>query len=95
MVDVARRAGVLRHIVNGSSVTAVDEPNDVDCVLLVDDAFPKDEDAEADLLAGFPFLDVTWWTAKAFVFWSTRFSRPTAKGCPRVWLRSSYECDER
>src|SRR5262245_38317604 len=34
LVDLAKRAGVQRIVVNGSFVTAVLEPNDVDCVLL-------------------------------------------------------------
>ena len=32
LVDLARRAKVLRIVVNGSFVTDVAEPNDVDCV---------------------------------------------------------------
>jgi hypothetical protein len=38
LVDMARRAGVQRIVVNGSFVTDKLEPNDVDCVLLIDDA---------------------------------------------------------
>jgi hypothetical protein len=36
LVDLARRAGVRRIVVNGSFVTDKLEPNDVDCVLLID-----------------------------------------------------------
>ena len=32
LVDVARRVGVNRLVVNGSFTTAIREPNDVDCV---------------------------------------------------------------
>ena len=32
--EIAKRAGVQRLIINGSFVTAIVEPNDVDCVLL-------------------------------------------------------------
>ena len=32
--------------------------NDVDCVLLVDPEFPTDMEAEAELLAGLPFLEI-------------------------------------
>jgi hypothetical protein len=35
LVDLARRAGILRIIVNGSFVADVYEPNDVDCALLI------------------------------------------------------------
>ncbi len=45
-------------VINGSFVTDVVEPNDVDCLLLVGDNFKMDGDAEQRLLAGFPFLDV-------------------------------------
>jgi hypothetical protein len=66
MMETGRRAGVRRLIVNGSFVTDVDEPNDVDCVLLVDENFPEDRDAEAELLAGFPFLDLQVVDAEGF-----------------------------
>ncbi|MBI5764414.1 MAG: hypothetical protein HZA51_12905 [Planctomycetes bacterium] len=58
MVDLARRAGVLRIVLNGSFVTDIIEPNDVDCVLLIGRGFPKDADAEAELNAGLPFLEM-------------------------------------
>ena len=45
LVDLARRAGVLRLVINGSFVTDAYEPNDVDCVLLVGVYFPSDADA--------------------------------------------------
>jgi hypothetical protein len=35
LVDLARRAGMARLVVNGSFVTDAYEPNDVDCVLLM------------------------------------------------------------
>jgi len=35
------------------------EPNDVDCVLLIADDFPRDEQAEAELAAGLPFLELS------------------------------------
>jgi len=56
--DAALRAGVERFVINGSFVTDVDEPNDVDCVLLIGPSFPSDVAAEAELLAGFPFLEI-------------------------------------
>src|SRR6266478_3921091 len=58
LVDLARRAGVARLVINGSFVTVVFEPNDVDCVLLVEAGFPRDKSAEAELLAGLPFLEI-------------------------------------
>jgi len=58
LIKIAWRAGALRLVINGSYATDVLEPNDVDCVLLVDDSFPKDQDAESELLAGVPFLEI-------------------------------------
>jgi len=59
LVDAARRAGVLRLVINGSLVTDVLEPNDVDCVLLIGPGFPRDRTAEVELLAGLPFLELS------------------------------------
>ena len=40
LVELARRAGVARLVINGSFTTNAFEPNDVDCVLLIEDVFP-------------------------------------------------------
>src|SRR5438093_3300064 len=58
LVDLARRAGVQRIVVNGSFVTDRAEPNDVDCVLLIGPGFPLDLQAEAELLIGLPFINL-------------------------------------
>jgi hypothetical protein len=58
LLDLARRAGVQRFVVNGSFVTDQLEPNDVDCVLLVGPGFPRDAAAEPELLAGLPFVNM-------------------------------------
>jgi hypothetical protein len=58
LVDLARRAGVARLIINGSFVIEVFEPNDVDCGLLIGAGFPRDKAAETQLLAGLPFLEM-------------------------------------
>jgi len=58
LVDLARRAGVQRIVVNGSFVTDKLEPNDVDCVLLIGPDFPRDAEAEVELLAGLPFINL-------------------------------------
>jgi hypothetical protein len=59
LVDLGRRAGVERLVINGSFVTDVLEPNDVDCVLLIGSGFPREPLAEAELLAGLPFLELS------------------------------------
>lgn len=56
LVTLARRAGVLRIVVNGSFVTDVHEPNDVDCVLLAGPDYPTNMAADAELRQGLPFI---------------------------------------
>jgi hypothetical protein len=56
LVDLAKRAGVHRLIVNGSFVTDTVEPNDVDCVLLTKPGFPLDKIAGEELLEGLPYI---------------------------------------
>lgn len=58
MVELALRAGVQRIVLNGSFVTDIMEPNDVDCALLIERGYPKDPAADAELRAGLPFLDI-------------------------------------
>lgn len=66
LVDLARRSGVRRIVVNGSFVTDKLEPNDVDCVLLIGPDFPHDIAAEAELLAGLPFINMELVDPRAF-----------------------------
>jgi hypothetical protein len=66
LVDLARRAGALRIVVNGSFVTDKLEPNDVDCVLLIGPDFPRDAEAETELLAGLPFINLELVDLEAF-----------------------------
>ena len=73
MVEVALRAGVQRIVLNGSFVTDIIEPNDVDCVLLNGPDFPKDAAAERELLAGWPFLDVSLVDRADFDYFVNRF----------------------
>src|SRR6266566_439212 len=58
LADLAARAGVARIILNGSFVTDIIEPNDVDCVLLIPAGPIKDRQAFRELRAGLPFLDI-------------------------------------
>jgi hypothetical protein len=66
LVDLARRAGVRRIVVNGSFVTDKLEPNDVDCVLLIGPDFPSDAAVEEELLAGLPFINMELVDSAAF-----------------------------
>jgi hypothetical protein len=90
MVELAVRAGVQRIVLNGSFVTDIIEPNDVDCVLLTGRGFPKDPRAERELRAGLAFLDIALVRRKDFermvnvVFATDRFDVP--KGVVEVIL---------
>ena len=58
LVDLGRRVGASRIVVNGSFVSDKLEPNDVDCVLLIGSDFPRDAAAESELIAGLPFVNL-------------------------------------
>jgi hypothetical protein len=58
LIDLARRAGVQRIVLNGSFVTDTYEPNDVDCALLIDAEFLNDPVAQSEIEAGLPFLEI-------------------------------------
>ncbi|HVS38142.1 MAG TPA: hypothetical protein VMS17_21465 [Gemmataceae bacterium] len=68
LVDLARRAGALRLIVNGSFTTDRPEPNDVDCVLLMGPEFPRGAQAEEQLQEGLPFIELKIVEAEEFAF---------------------------
>ena len=70
LVELARATGVQRFIINGSFVTDAVEPNDVDCVLLMDPDFPRDSVAESEMLQGIPFLEVHLVEPRDFVFFT-------------------------
>ena len=58
MVAVALRAGAARIVLNGSFVTDIIEPNDVDCVLLFLPHVRRDRTAMRELKKGLPFLEI-------------------------------------
>jgi hypothetical protein len=58
LLEAARRAPILRIIVNGSFTTNCIEPNDVDCVLLLDPGFSTGIKAVFEALEDIPFLQV-------------------------------------
>jgi hypothetical protein len=90
LIELVRRTGAERLIINGSFVTDKLEPNDVDCLVLTRPGFPRDRAAEAELLAGVPFLEMQLVAEEAFgvfvqeVFSSDRDDRP--KGMVEVVL---------
>ena len=59
LVEIVQRAGIEKIVLNGSFVTDQYEPNDVDCVLLVDRTAELDRGAMDELLIeGLPFLEI-------------------------------------
>ena len=90
MIDLAIRAGVQRIILNGSFVTDIMDPNDVDCVLLIGRGYPKNEMAAHELADGLPFLQLALLRRKPFqrlveeFFATDRFGQP--KGVVEVIL---------
>jgi hypothetical protein len=58
LLELAKRVGVRRLVVDGSYVTEKWEPNDVDCVLLPAVDFPRDRVAELELRDGLPFIQL-------------------------------------
>ncbi len=90
MIDLAVRAGVRRIVLNGSFVTDIIEPNDVDCALLIGAGYPKDQAAAGELADGLPFLQIVIVRHKAFdrlvgeFFATDRMGRP--KGVVEVVL---------
>ena len=58
LVDLARQAGIRRLVLDGSFVTETYEPNDVDCVLLLEPDRSYDHSALDEIADGFPFLEV-------------------------------------
>jgi len=73
MVELALRAGAQKIVLNGSFVTDIIEPNDVDCVLLIGLDFPKDALAEQGLLEGLPFLEIALVDQEEFDLFVNRF----------------------
>ncbi len=69
LIDLARRAGVLRIIVDGSFVADVYEPNDVDCVLLIGPNYPADQSADQELQQGLPFIQAELVTQEVFDYY--------------------------
>lgn len=68
LVELAKKAGVQRLVLNGSFVTEQLEPNDVDCVLLAAPSHARNLAAEREILNGLPFLEIELVRQDAFDF---------------------------
>lgn len=73
LVDLAQRAGVQRIVLNGSFVTDIMDPNDVDCVLLLAADYPRDSVAAEEIVNGLPFLEIARVDEKGFARLVNRF----------------------
>ena len=83
LVGLAERAGAKRLIVNGSFVTQKLEPNDVDCLILIGEDFPQDAFAEAELLAGLPFLEIHFVQEETLDFFVNRVFSTDRRNIPK------------
>jgi hypothetical protein len=91
LVELARRAGVERIILNGSFATDVFEPNDVDCALLLSNDFPLDPIAAAELMEGLPFIDLHMTEATEFrIMVEQLFSSDRNEVVNGSWLNSFF-----
>jgi hypothetical protein len=90
LIDLAKAAKARRLIINGSFTTDRYEPNDIDCVLLIDADYDSESPAGVEIADGLPFLtielageDVFRYMAES-CFASDRFGKP--KGVVEVVL---------
>jgi hypothetical protein len=58
LLPLCRDAAIAKLLINGSFVTDVQEPNDVDCVLLAPVNFDRSAPPVQRLLSGLPFLEI-------------------------------------
>jgi hypothetical protein len=90
LADLIEGTTIRRFIINGSFATDEFEPNDVDCVLLIDDDISLDDEMMPELLAGLPFLDIQIVYQDRFDYLVGKFfatdRRRTAKGMIEVIL---------
>jgi hypothetical protein len=83
LLPLCRDAGIRRLILNGSFVTDVDEPNDVDCVLLQGDGYNPSSVAASELEQGLPFLSLQIVRSAAFDFLVATFFGTDRAGRPK------------
>jgi hypothetical protein len=83
LVELAVRAGAERIVLNGSFVTDIIEPNDVDCVLLFCPGSKINAEAFKELRAGLPFLDIAIAGPKRFERYVARLFAADRHGIPK------------
>ena len=95
MVELAVRAGVQRIVLNGSFVSDIMEPNDVDCVLLFRPVGRKNYAALKELRGGLPFLDIAIAGPKRFERYVTRLFAADRHGAPKGMVEVLFDAPRR
>jgi hypothetical protein len=83
LVEQARQGRIGRFIVNGSIVSSVPEPNDVDCVLLAPPDLSPDDPTLTDLLEELPFFSMQVVDQSGFDFFVNEFFATDRDGVPK------------
>lgn len=82
MLDLAAQAGIARVVLNGSFVTDIIEPNDIDCVLLTAPGSGSRE-ALRELRNGLPFLDIVLVRDRVFRAYTDRIFAADRSGAAK------------
>jgi hypothetical protein len=72
LVPLCQKAKIIRLVLNGSFVTDIQDPNDVDCVLLQGDSYAETSSAAVELEQGLPFLSLAVVEQEDFDFLTDR-----------------------
>lgn len=83
LLPLVRAAGIVRWLVDGSFVTDVPEPNDVDCVLLQGPAYRARGEPARALADGLPFLELKVVTQADFEFLANEMFASDRDGVPK------------
>jgi hypothetical protein len=83
LIDLVRRAGIQRLVIDGSFVTERFEPNDVDCILLIAPDQPHDPAVLDEIDEGLPFLDMHLAELSEFTLLVEQFFATDRDGIPK------------
>jgi Family of unknown function (DUF6932) len=83
LCEIARRAGVTKIAVNGSFISEMAEPNDVDCALLLGADYPKDEASAQELTEGLPFVQMYLEGEKGYNYFVEKFFATDREDVPK------------
>jgi len=83
LIPLCVEAGIARLVLNGSYVSDILEPNDVDCILLQGPAYNEQSNAAAQLEEGLPFLSIQIVQDAAFEYLTRTFFGTDRGGAPK------------